>query len=123
MKNKKMSAGKMLTAGAGIAALGAGAYYFFGPKSKIHQKKALALANKMKKEVFSEIKKAEKVTLPIYHKAVDAISSNYAKQYNLHEKDVEAFAKKLKSEWKNISGKIAKKPTKKPAKKSKNKRA
>jgi len=91
-----MSTGKKMVIGAGMAALGAGAYYLFGPEAKAHQKKATALMAKMKKEIATEIKKAKTKTMPAYKKAVDTISANYAKQYKLHEKDIKAFAKKLK---------------------------
>ena len=117
--NKKsgMSGGKMMAMGASVAAAGAGAYYLFGPKAKTHQKKAKILLNKMEKEVASEIKKVKEVTPPLYHQAVDTISKNYARQYKLHEKDIQAFAKKLKSEWKK-AGKVVKKPAKTSKKKS-----
>lgn len=99
-KGKKISMGKKIVLGAGVAALGAGAYYLLGPKGKENQKKALALASKMKKEVEKEMKKAKKATAPVYYKIIDTISSNYTKQYKLHEKDIKSFAKKLKGEWK-----------------------
>jgi len=102
MRNKKVSKSKMVAVGAGIAAVGAGAYYLLGPKGKAHQKKATILMAKIKKEVQSEVKKAKKATAPLYHKAVDIVSENYAKQYKMHEKDIKAFAKKLKAEWKKI---------------------
>ena len=102
-----MSKGKKVAIGAGIgatvAAVGAGAYYLLGPNAKAHQKKVSLLMAKMKKEVQSEIKKAEEVTTPLYHKVVDVVSENYAKQYKIHEKEIKAFAKKLKSEWKGIT--------------------
>jgi hypothetical protein len=116
-KNSKKSEGKMMAgAAAGAAALGAGAYYLFGPNGKANQKKAKALMSKMKNEVKKEIKKAKEVSTPVYHKAVDVISENYAKQYNLHAGDIKAIAQKLKSEWKEISGK-----TKKAVRKTKTK--
>jgi hypothetical protein len=59
MKNKKMSGGKKMIVGAGMTALGAGAYYLLGPDAKMHQKKASTLVKKMKKEMEGEIKKAE----------------------------------------------------------------
>lgn len=102
-KNKKMSGAKKVAIGAGVAALsaaGAGAYYLFGPKAKAHQKQAAALVEKIKKEVGQEIKKAKTKTAPTYHKVVDTISANYAKQYKIHEKDIKALAKKLKSKLK-----------------------
>ena len=88
-----MSGGKIVAGVAGMAALGAGAYYFLGPKAKAHQKKAKVLMEKMKKEVEKEIKRAKEVTPPLYYKAIDVVSSNYAKQYKLHEKDIKAFAR------------------------------
>lgn len=109
IKKSKMSGKKMATIGAGVVAVGAGAYYLFGPKAKVHQKKASILMAKMKKEVASEIKKAKKVSVPIYHKTVELVSKNYAKQYKLHEKDIKAIAKKLKSEWKGVVTKVVKK--------------
>ncbi len=95
-KNEKMSGAKKVAIGAGVAALTAGAYYLLGPKGKENQKKVAALVGKMKKEVASEIKKVKVKTAPAYKKVVDTISANYAKQYKLHEKDIKAFAKKLK---------------------------
>ncbi len=63
---KKISKGKVMTIGAGVAALGAGAYYLLGPNARAHQKKVLAmhkkgfvLATKVKKELLSEYKKAK----------------------------------------------------------------
>ncbi|OGI67010.1 hypothetical protein A2823_02860 [Candidatus Nomurabacteria bacterium RIFCSPHIGHO2_01_FULL_41_91] len=114
-KKKGMSGGEMAAVGAGVAALGAGAYYLFGPKAKAHQKKAKVLMDKIKKEVISEVKKAKKVSAPVYHKAVDVVTENYAKQYKLHEKDIKALAKKLKSEWKGITNKAVKSLKKKRA--------
>lgn len=116
-KSKKMSMGKKVAIGAGIAAVGAGVYYFFGPNAKVHQKKAKALVAKAKKEVEREVKKAKAVTMPLYHKAVDIVAKNYAKQYKLHEKDIEVFAKKLKGEWKGAK-KVVKKAVRTAKKKA-----
>ena len=57
MANKKgMSLGKRVMIGAGVAAVGAGAYYLLGPDGKKNQKKAKAWMAKMKKEHAGEIK-------------------------------------------------------------------
>ena len=93
---------------AGLAALGAGAYYLLGPNAKVHQKKAKDLMGKIKKEAEREIKKAKNVTVPVYHKAVDLIAENYGKQYKIHEKEIKEIAKKIKSEWKGITKKAKK---------------
>jgi hypothetical protein len=57
MKKKKMSGSKVLAVEAGMAALGAGAYYLLGPDAKKHQKKASVLMSKIKKEVKKDTKK------------------------------------------------------------------
>lgn len=118
---KKMSGAEKVAIGAGVAVLSAasaGAFYLFGPKAKAHQKKAGAFMAKMKKEVASNVKKAEKMTKPFYHKVVDTVALNYAKQYKIHEGDAKAFAKKLKSEWKEAN-KAVNKTVKKTVKKLK----
>jgi hypothetical protein len=113
IKKKKsgISGGKMLATGVGMA-LGAGAYYLLGPDSKKNQKKVSVVMSKIKNEVEKEIKKSKEISVPLYHKAVDVISENYAKQYAMHEPEIKAFAKKLKGEWKGAIKKATKKPTK-----------
>lgn len=103
-----MSVGSKVAVGAGLAAVGAGVFYLFGPNAKMHQKKAKALMSKMQKEVEKEAKKAKAITVPLYHRAVDTVSKNYAKQYKLHEKDVKAFAAKMKNEWKGAKKTVKK---------------
>ena len=103
MKTKKgMSVGSKVAIGAGLAALGAGAYYLLGPDAKANQKKVKSLITKMQKEVEKESKKIKDISSPLYNKAVDVISKNYAKQYKAHSKDIQSFAKKLKGEWKKV---------------------
>jgi len=119
-KKSKISGGKIIAIGAGVAALGAGAYYLLGPNAKAHQKKVSTLMLKMKKEVEDEIKKAKNNVGPIYQKVVDTISTNYCKQYEEHEGEIKAFAKKLKSDWKNIP-KFVNKTAKKAKRKLSNK--
>ena len=121
IKHKKsgVSGVKVLAGVAALGVAGAGAYYLLGPKAKAHQKKASTLFAKIKKEIEVEVKKAKEAGTPIYHKTVDMVSENYAKQYQMHEPEIQAFAKKLKSEWKGMG----KKTVKKPAKVSKKKKA
>jgi hypothetical protein len=99
---KKMAIGGAAVIGAAAAASAAGAYYLLGPNAKAHQKKAKDLMTKIKKEAAAEFKKAKKVGTPVYNKAVDMISQNYAEQYKTHAKEIKAIAAKLKSEYKNV---------------------
>jgi hypothetical protein len=111
-KNKIGNTGaKMIATGMGLA-LGAGAYYLLGPKSKTHQKKVSGLMSKMKKEIESENKKTKDISVPLYNKAVDVVSTTYAKEYKAHEKEIKAFAKTIKGEWKSVTKKPIKKSTK-----------
>lgn len=117
IKKSKISAGKVIAIGAGVAALGAGAYYFLGPNGKKNQQKAKVWMTKMEKEIGSKMKKIKSATEPIYHKTVDALTETYSKQYKEHAPEIKAFAKQLKSNWKKVEQKV--KPVSKQTKKAK----
>lgn len=95
----------MVAIGAGVAAVGAGAYYLFGPKGKKHRKEAGVLMGKMRKEVTSRLKNVKKVSTPLYHKTVDLVATEYKKQYKANEKEIRALAQKLKGELKTTAKK------------------
>lgn len=59
--SKGMSKGKMIAIGAGVAAVGAGAYALLGPNGKKNQAKVKAFAKKMEKKAMPKIKKMEKL--------------------------------------------------------------
>jgi DNA helicase TIP49 (TBP-interacting protein) len=107
VKKNKISAGKVIAIGAGVAAIGAGAYYFLGPNGKKNQKKAKVWMTKMEKEAEGKVKKIKNATLPMYHNTVDTLVETYSKQYKEHAPEIKAFAKHLKNNWKGI-GKKAK---------------
>ncbi len=115
-----MSVGRVVGIGAGIAAVGAGAYYLFGPKGKQHQKKARAWAAEMKREVEKELKKVKNVTEPLYQDTVLAIAQMYTKKYSKYSKEINASAKKLKGEWRGLRHKTRSTLKKTPAKKGHN---
>lgn len=108
-KKSTVSTGKIVAVSAGIAALGAGAYYLLGPDAKKNQKKVGAWMDTAEKEISAVVTKAKKVSEPIYHGLVDGLVAKYAKQYNLKEKEITAFAKHLKSEWKGAKAVATKK--------------
>jgi gas vesicle protein len=111
-KKNKISKGKMVAIGAGMAAISAGAYYLLGPDGKKNQKKVSALMNKMEKEAKIKVKKVKDITKPIYDKAIDGVADTYSKQYKMHEKEIKSVAKKLKGEYK-AAAKTVKKSIKK----------
>lgn len=115
-----MSAGNIAAIGAGVAAVGAGAYYFLGQKGKQRQRKAKVWMIEMEMEIGKKLKKVKSVTDPLYHSAVDALAQTYSKQYKEYACEINAFATKLKDEWKNTRRKARHviKKTKPAAKKS-----
>jgi hypothetical protein len=104
----KISKKQMAAVGAGVAALGAGAYYLFGPKGKAHRKKVGNLTEQFKKEVYQRAKKAKNASIPLYHKTIDMVSAEYRKQYKANEKEIRALAQKLKNELKTSAKKAVK---------------
>jgi len=111
IKKTKVSAGKVMAIGAGVATLAAGAYYFLGPNGKKNQQKAKVWMTKMEKEAKNKLGKIKDITKPIYDKTVDSLVENYSKQYKEHAPEIKSFAKHLKSSWKNVEKKV--KPIKK----------
>lgn len=101
-KKKGMSVGKAAVIGMGVAATGAGAYYLFGPKGKQHQKKAKDWMAEMKMKVEEDLKKVKNVTESLYHNTIDSMAATYSKKYREYADEINAFAKKLKSEWKCV---------------------
>jgi len=116
VKKSKVSVAKIAAVGAGVVALGAGAYYFLGPNGKKNQQKAKVWMTKMEKEVEGKMKKIKSATEPIYHKTVDTLAETYSKQYKEHAPEIKAFAKHLKTSWKNV--KMQAKPELKKVKKT-----
>ncbi len=95
---------KAVAVGAGLAAVAATAYFFFGPKAKAHQKQAKAWAIKMKGDVVEKLEAAREVTEPVYHKIIDGVAAEYAKRSKAGKAEISALAADLKKHWKTISG-------------------
>lgn len=118
-KNEGM-VGKVVALGAGIAALGAASYYFFGPKGKAHRAELKGWMLKMKAEIVEKLEDSKEVTEEAYTKIIDTISAKYAKAGKVDTTELEAYVAKLKKGWKEISGQ-KKKSAKKVVKKDKTK--
>jgi hypothetical protein len=119
MKNKSQntksnpSVGKTLAISAGVAALAAAGYFFFGPNGNKNRKNMKGWMIKMKGEVIEKLEKAKEVTEPVYNTIVDTIATKYAKTVDQNE--IQDMVKNLKKHWKSISGEASSK--KKSAKK------
>ena len=106
MKKKivsKSSKVNMAVLGAGLAGLAAGAYFFYGPKGKKHQKAAKAWSIKMKGDIVEKLEKARDISEPIYNEIVDKVAAKYEKGAKAGRNEIESLAKDLKKHWKTIS--------------------
>lgn len=115
-KKNESTLGKVVAISAGIAALGAASYYFFGPKGKAHRTELKGWMLKMKAEIVEKLEDSKEVTAEAYEKIVDTISAKYGKLSKVDGTELEAYVAKLKKGWKDISGQ-KKKPVKKVVKK------
>lgn len=95
--------GKMVAAGAGFAALAAGAYFFFGPEGKKHQKKMKGWMVRMKGEVLERMEEAQEFSQPIYNEIVDAVAKTQAVAGKVPKAEILALAEDLKRQWRTIS--------------------
>lgn len=104
--NKKQDGvvGKVVAIGAGIAALGAASYYFFGPKGKAHRDQLKGWMLKMKAEIVEKLEDSKEVTEEAYMKIIDVVSAKYAKLGKIDGDELSSYVAKLKKGWKEISG-------------------
>lgn len=101
---KKISTGKKVAIGAGVAALAVGAYFLFGPDGKKNQKKLKGWMGDMKDEIIKKLEAAKEVTQPMYEEVVDTVAGKYAAMGGMDKKEILALAKTLKKNWKSMMG-------------------
>lgn len=89
--------------GIGIASVAASTYFLLGPKAKQHQRHLKAWAIKMKGDVIEKLETARDVTEPVYHRIVDSVASEYAKNVKASKEEVAELASDLKKHWKTLS--------------------
>ncbi len=94
---------KYTTIGVSLASLAAGAYFFFGPKGKKHQKHAKAWVIKMKGDIVEKLESAKEVTEPIYHAIIDTVAADYKKKIKNSQGDMAEIVDDLKKQWKNLN--------------------
>ncbi len=119
MDNREMAA-----VGAGIAAIAAGAYFFFGPDGSKHQKKMKGWMVKMKGDVLEKLEDAIDVTEPIYNDIVDSVARTQAVAGKIPKTEIMALAIDLKKQWRTISRSVkGTTPKRAPARRSVAKKA
>lgn len=116
-QKKGMSAGGVVAIGAGVAALAAASYYFFGPEGKKNQKKMKGWMIKMKGDIVDKMEDAKDMSEAAYHNIIDTVSATYQKNKKVAATDVADYVAILKKQWRGISGSL-KKPVKKTVSKA-----
>ncbi|MBP6060843.1 MAG: hypothetical protein KA515_02500 [Candidatus Pacebacteria bacterium] len=109
MKKTTNNVGKAVVIGAGVAALTAAGYFFFGPGGKKHQKKLKGWMIKMQGEVVEKMESAKEISEPVFHEIVDSVSKGYVSGGKATQAEVIKLARELKSHWKSISQKATSK--------------
>lgn len=102
-KKSKGGVGKAVAIGAGVAALAAGAYFFFGPNGKKNRKVTSEWMDKMKSDIVKKLESMKDVTKDAYDKVVDSVALAYTTIGG--KKEVTKLSKELKKHWKSISQK------------------
>ena len=115
-----LSAGNVAAVGAGVVALAAASYYFFGPEGKKNRNSLKGWMIKMKGEIVEKMEDAKDLTEDVYAKIVDVVAAKYAKAGKVSEMEIRMFSDMLKSQWKGITKAHAKSSSAKkaPAKKA-----
>ena len=115
--------GKKIAWGVGVATLAAaaaGTYFLYGTKKGAKARKQIkSWMLKAKGEVLEKMENMQDISEDVYKKVIDEVGAKYRAVKNIDSKDLDAFAKELKSHWKDIKKEIEKKT--KPAKKKKKK--
>ena len=98
-----MSAGSVAAVGAGVVALAAASYYFFGPEGKKNRNSLKGWMIKMKGEIIEKMEDAGDLTEEVYNKIVDTVAAKYVKAGKISEIELRMFSDMLKTQWKGIT--------------------
>ncbi|MCX6763697.1 MAG: hypothetical protein NTZ97_03115 [Candidatus Moranbacteria bacterium] len=108
-----MGTKKKLGIGAGLAAVAvaaAGIYFLYGTKKGAKTRKQIrGWMLKAKGEILEKMENMKDLSEEAYDKIIDEVSAKYKVVKSIDKKDLEQFAKELKSHWKDIKKEMDKK--------------
>jgi gas vesicle protein len=114
--NDASSMGKVIAAGATVAALTAAGYILFGPDGKKNRRKINSWAIKMKGDIIEKFEEAKELTEPIFHSIVDEVAKKYGERKEVSKEEIAELVAEMKKHWKDMA-RDAKKAAKKSVKK------
>lgn len=106
----KLSAGKIIGAGLGLAAAAAAVLLATSPKLR---KKVSRWAEDMKEDVAGRLKDAQDLTQEKYNEIIDEVKPKYEKLKDVSTSELNDFVSELKSHWKKIAKEVEKQAKKK----------
>ncbi len=120
-KTAKKKSGNGLGLVALAAATAAGAYFLYGSKNAVkNRKKVKGWTLKAKGEVLEKMENMKNIDETDYKRIVDTVATKYKKLKTVNTKEAEALGKELKAQWKEIHKEVSPKKTiKKAVKKEK----
>lgn len=114
--NDTSNVGKVIAAGATVAALTAAGYILFGPDGKKNRRKINSWAIKMKGDIIEKFEEAKELTEPVFHSIVDEIAKKYEERKEVSKEELVELVAEMKKHWKDMA-RDAKKAAKKSVKK------
>ncbi len=85
------------------AATAAGAYFLYGSKDAVkNRKKVKGWTLKVKGEVLEKMENMKNIDEEGYRRVVDTVATKYKKFKTVNTKEAETLAKELKAQWKKI---------------------
>jgi len=110
-KGKAKSGGIVgdIAVGAGIIAAMAGAYFMYGAKDAVkNRKKVKGWVLKAKGEVVEKLEKVQHATQEQYETTVDTVLNKYQAVKNIDLEEVDSLRKDLKKHWKGFQAELKK---------------
>ncbi len=95
--------GKVVVAGATVAALTAAGYILFGPGGKKNRQKISSWTVKMKGDIIEKFEQVKELTEPVYHSIVDEVAKKYEEQKEVSKEELLALVTDMKKHWKDMA--------------------
>lgn len=108
-KDTKDTSASKVAVGAGIVAALAGAYFLYGSKDAVkNRKKIKGWTLKAKGEILEKLEKVDHATQAQYESTVDTVLNKYKALKSVDMSEADSLAKDLKKHWKAFQAELKK---------------